>query len=168
MGTMKDKRLANVPAACNLAAKVASESFEEMALQVLRTTGLRITMPRVQVIRALGESNRTLTAYSIHERIHETGGMIDVVSVYRILSMLQSAGLVHHIGIVDGYIPCRIVGDHDNECEHMVCSKCGCVTELPLSPVAHEAATSQAQAAGFLPASIKVEMLGICRHCALG
>lgn len=165
---MKDRRLSQTMPACNMAGPVASGSFEDMALQVLRTTGLRVTMPRVQVIRALGESNRALTAYSIHERIHTAGGMIDVVSVYRILAMLQSAGLVHHIGIVDGYIPCRIIGDHDAESEHLICSKCGCVTELPLSPVANDAASSQARAVGFVPSSIKVEMLGTCPHCAQG
>jgi len=163
---MKDNRRIDGLPACNKAGRVASESFEEMALQVLRTTGLRVTMPRVQVIRALGESNRALSAYSIHERIHAAGGMIDVVSVYRILAMLQSAGLVHHIGIVDGYIPCRLLSDRDIECEHMVCSKCGCVTELPLSAVAHDATTSQAHEVGFSPSSIKVELLGTCKHCA--
>lgn len=165
---MKDKRNDAPLSACNMASPDALESFEDLALRVLRTTGLRVTMPRVQVIRALGESNRALSAYSIHERIHAAGGMIDVVSVYRILSMLQTAGLVHHIGIVDGYIPCRIAREHESECEHMVCSKCGCVTELPLSPVAHQAATSQAEDVGFVPTIVKVEMLGTCRHCALG
>jgi Fe2+ or Zn2+ uptake regulation protein len=165
---MKDKRNDAPLPACNVASPDALESFEDVALRVLRTTGLRVTMPRVQVIRTLGESNRALSAYSIHERIHGAGGMIDVVSVYRILAMLQSAGLVHHIGIVDGYIPCRIAGEHESACEHMVCSKCGCVTELPLSPVAQEAAASQAHEVGFLPTTVKVEMLGTCRHCTLG
>jgi Fe2+ or Zn2+ uptake regulation protein len=166
--SMKDKRRIDGSPACNRAGRGASESFEEIALQVLRTTGLRVTMPRVQVIRTLGESNRALSAYAIHERIHAGGGMIDVVSVYRILAMLQSAGLVHHIGIVDGYIPCRLQGDHDTECEHMVCAKCGCVTELPLSSVARDATTAQAKSVGFDPSSIKVELLGTCKHCAAG
>jgi Fur family zinc uptake transcriptional regulator len=168
MKGMKDKEPAHAQPDCNVAGADASKSFEEMALQVLRSTGHRITMPRVAVIRALGESNRALSAYAIHDRISASGGRIDVVSVYRILAMLQAADLVHHVGIVDGYIPCRIVGDHDSESEHLVCSVCGCVTELPLSPVAHKAAAGQAEEAGFAPSIVKVEMLGVCRHCASG
>src|SRR5882757_8401730 len=81
--------------------------YEEHSLKELRTAGYRITMPRVQVIRALADTNTALSAYAIHEKIISSGGKIDVVSVYRILATLQEVGLIHHIGVVDGYFPCR-------------------------------------------------------------
>ena len=64
-------------------------------------------MPRVQVIRTLGNSKKSLSAYEVHERIIQAGGKIDVVSVYRILSTLEEIGLIYHIGLVDGYFPAR-------------------------------------------------------------
>jgi Fur family transcriptional regulator, zinc uptake regulator len=82
------------------------ETYEEHALQQLRAAGFRITMPRVQVIRALAESKKALSAYAIHGVITASQGRIDVVSVYRILSTLQEVGLIHHVGVADGYIPC--------------------------------------------------------------
>src|SRR5208283_2418532 len=90
------------------------KAYEEHCLQELRASGFRITMPRIQVIRALADATTAMSAYAIHERIIETGGRIDVVSVYRILATLQQVGLIHHIGIVDGYFPCRI-GDCPNK-----------------------------------------------------
>src|SRR5205085_7033977 len=83
-----------------------AKAYEEHSLKELRAAGYRITMPRVQVIRALADTKKALSAYAIHEKIISGGGKIDVVSVYRILSTLQEVGLMHHIGVVDGYFPC--------------------------------------------------------------
>ena len=81
-------------------------SYEEHAIAKLRSAGYRITMPRVQVIRALGEADQALGVYQIHERILASKGKIDVVSVYRILYTFQepNVGVVRHIGLVDGYV----------------------------------------------------------------
>lgn len=78
--------------------------FEDKALKELRAAGFRITMPRVQVIRALAEGDTALSAYQIHEKIISGGGKIDVVSVYRILKTLTECDLIVHMGRVDGYL----------------------------------------------------------------
>src|SRR5438309_11620924 len=89
-------------------------------------------MPRVQVIRALAHTNTALSAYAIHEKIINSAGKIDVVSVYRILSTLQEVGLIYHIGIVDGYFPCRMTDCNGKRSEVMVDENSGAVTELRL------------------------------------
>ncbi|MBX3120193.1 MAG: transcriptional repressor [Fimbriimonadaceae bacterium] len=150
---------------CNVATQGEAKKFEERALEVLKEEGFRITMPRVQVIRALAESNRALSAYAIHERIVSKGGRIDVVSVYRILSTLQAVCLVHHIGVVDGYYPCRADAEHIHDTEHLVCEQCGCVAELPIAQSSAKAVESQAAQAGFRPSEMKIEVLGTCAHC---
>ena len=81
-----------------------AKSFEDRSLKELRQAGYRITMPRVQVIRALADSPKALSAYAIHEKIISSGGKIDVVSVYRILNTLQEVGLIHHIGDVTQFV----------------------------------------------------------------
>lgn len=153
-------------AACNEASRADIERFEETALNVLRERGFRITMTRIQVIRALAESNRALTAYSIHERISKSGGRIDVVSVYRILSTLQEVGLVHRIGIVDGYYACRASDAEHHNAEHLVCSTCGCVTELMPPKASVDALLAVAKSQGFETSEIRMELLGTCAHCA--
>ena len=125
-------------------------------------------MPRVQVVRALADSTKALSAYAIHEKIVSSGGKIDVVSVYRILSTLEEVGLIHHIVIVDGYFPCRMDDAHSQDSAHFVCQKCGCVTEVNVPAETIEATHRQAQASCFLPTEIKLEVFGLCSDCQDG
>lgn len=150
---------------CHVASQEASNSFEEVALSVLRSSGCRITKPRIQVIRILAGSHRAQSAYSIHEQIVAKGEKVDVVSVYRILSALQELGLVHRVGIVDGFIPCRIDGEHEGRVQYLVCKQCGCVTELSLPESSLESAISLSDNQGFMSEDIRLEMLGTCAHC---
>lgn len=136
----------------------SARNYEEHALKELRNAGYRITMPRVQVIRALGDTTRALSAYAIHEKIINSGGKIDVVSVYRILSTLQEVGLIHHIGIVDGYFPCRMTDCTGKRSEVVVDEASGDVMELRLPTPIMEAIERQIQEAGFEVVSIKVEI----------
>jgi Fe2+ or Zn2+ uptake regulation protein len=137
-----------------------AKNYEEHSLKELRNAGYRITMPRVQVIRALGDTTKALSAYAIHEKIINSGGKIDVVSVYRILSTLQEVGLIHHIGIVDGYFPCRMTNCHGKRSEVVVDEGRGSVTELILPDSIVQAIERQIQEAGYEAASIKVEITG--------
>lgn len=135
-----------------------ARAYEEHALRELRAAGYRITMPRVQVIRALADSNRALSAYAIHEKIIGGGGKIDVVSVYRILSTLQDVGLIHHIGVVDGYFPCRMENCRGKRSEVVVSEVNGEVVELSLPDEVVAILEAQVQKNGFQPVSIKVEI----------
>ncbi len=133
-------------------------AYEEHSLKELRAAGYRITMPRVQVIRALADTHKALSAYAIHEKIISGGGKIDVVSVYRILSTLQEVGLIHHIGVVDGYFPCRVENCHGKRSEVLVNEDTGEVTELRIPQEVVSAIEEQARQQGFDATSIKVEI----------
>ena len=135
--------------------------YEEHSLKELRNAGYRITMPRVQVIRALADTTRALSAYAIHEKIISGGGKIDVVSVYRILSTLQEVGLIHHIGVVDGYFPCRMAECTGRRSEVLVDETSGDVVELKLPTVVAEAIDKQVAELGFEASTIKVEITGV-------
>ena len=141
-------------------ALTGAKIYEEHSLKELRNAGYRITMPRVQVIRALADTSRALSAYAIHEKIISGGGKIDVVSVYRILSTLQEVGLIHHIGVVDGYFPCRMADCTGRRSEVMVDEQTGDVMELKLPQVVADAIDKQAAEHGFEASTIKVEITG--------
>lgn len=132
--------------------------YEEHSISELRANGYRITMPRVQVIRALADTNTALSAYAIHEKILSTGGKIDVVSVYRILATLQEVGLIHHVGVADGYFPSRLAGSNAKRSQVVVCEPNMHVMELELPQSIVDAIDDQAERHGFTPNSIKVEI----------
>jgi Fur family zinc uptake transcriptional regulator len=134
--------------------------YEEHALKELREAGYRITMPRVQVIRALADTKVALSAYAVHDKIMAADGKIDVVSVYRILSTLQEVGLIYHIGVVDGYFPCRLPDGAGKRSELLVNEQTGDVKELKLPPAVIDLIESQAREQGFEPSMIKVEITG--------
>ncbi len=157
---MKERRSRDTIAQSPVALSGA-KIYEEHSLKELRNAGYRITMPRVQVIRALADTTTALSAYAIHEKIISGGGKIDVVSVYRILSTLQEVGLIHHIGVVDGYFPCRMVECTGRRSEVLVDEKTGEVMELKLPAVVTEAIDRQAAELGFDASTIKVEITGI-------
>jgi Fur family zinc uptake transcriptional regulator len=117
-------------------------------------------MPRVQVIRALSDSEVALSAYAIHEKIVAAGGKIDVVSVYRILNTLEEVGLIHHIGIVDGYFPARTTSPDATASELLVDADSGEVRELEIPPSILAAIQSQSKDKGFEVTTIKLELLG--------
>lgn len=139
--------------------------FESYAIERLKERGYRITAPRLQVIRALAGSAQALSAYGIHSAIVGSGGRIDVVTVYRILTTLSEVHLIHHIGVVDGYLACCMESDHAEQMEHVVCQQCGTVRELQVPQAAIEATEAQLKAMGFDPANIKIEVLGRCTAC---
>lgn len=161
---MKDRKLSSARAANDPSKLDPKHAYEEHCLQELRIAGFRITMPRIQVIRALADATVALSAYAIHERIIESGGRIDVVSVYRILATLQQVGLIHHIGIVDGYFPCRIGDCPNKRTLVLVAEETNFVYELPISQTAISEIETAASNAGFVAETIKIELKGVKAH----
>lgn len=157
---MRNTRTRETPVQVVNPALEEARAYEEHALRELRAAGYRITMPRVQVIRALADTNKALSAYAIHEKIISGGGKIDVVSVYRILSTLQEVGLIHHIGVVDGYFPCRMGDGHGKRSEVVVDENSGDVMELRLPAEVVDLIERQAREVGFEISTVKIEITG--------
>lgn len=147
------------------AIQVAQTGFEAGAVERLKQVGHRVTLPRVQVLRTLALAEKPLSAYGIHQEIIASGAKVDVVSVYRTLETLSKLGLVHHIGIVDGFMACRLNDTHEEEAEHIVCTSCGRVTELSLPEEVTQSTNIQLQALGYIPQQTRVEILAVCPDC---
>jgi len=145
---------------------MAANVFEERAIQALKAKGYRITMPRLQVLRALRDSDKPLNAQAIHERIIAKGDRIDVVSIYRILAALSEVHLVHHIGVVDAYSACCMDAEHSHESEHFVCTSCGGVTEVNVPLDTLMSTKAHLKSLGLEPVEIKIEILGRCTACS--
>lgn len=150
---------------CNTVNDEEAARFELSALERLREHGLRVTQPRVAVVRVLGRTRLPLGAYQIRDKVAEAGGKIDVVSIYRILSALEESGLVHRIGWVDGFLACTGRPGEESRTHHLICKTCGCVQEVPLVQAASIEVGVSASRHGFLAERTRVETLGICEHC---
>jgi Fe2+ or Zn2+ uptake regulation protein len=138
---------------------ITPSAYELRALDELRASGYRITMPRVQVIRALATADVALSAYAIHERIRLAGGKIDVVSVYRILETLQELRLVLHVGISAGYIACEPLDSQTWSSAVIVDQTSGLVQLHEPSAALVQQITELCRSEGFDPVEIKIEVL---------
>ena len=129
---------------------------------LLATKGLRHTLGRGEVLRALQAAHRPLTHAEVSERIPD--GTLDLASVYRNLVKLAEAGIVARVEC----------GDHlwryelrDESHPHFLCVDCGAVTCLKETeaPVATTAAGGAATVVG---AVLDVLVRGRCHACLEG
>jgi Fur family ferric uptake transcriptional regulator/Fur family zinc uptake transcriptional regulator len=129
----------------------------------LERAGLRRTRIRELVLQILHGAGRPLTHQEIGARPRARG--LDRVTLYRTLSTLQAAGLVHGIRGVDGFYRSaghapdqpRCPGNH----AHFLCLRCGGMQCLP----------GQAMPRISIPRGNKVlgkqlVVFGQCRTCA--
>lgn len=150
--------------ACNVVAPEEAEAFVLRAVERLKQLGMRITEPRRMVLKVLATTRKPLGAYQIRDRVLESGGRIDVASVYRILASLVESHLAHHIGAVDGYLACS--SPHvEGEIQHLICEDCGCVEELSMPSSVSRAIDAALGGTGFESRVTRVEVQGVCDHC---
>ncbi len=91
----------------------------------LQRKGLRNGGARRAVIDLLAEQDCCLTAQEIFDRLRESDRKVGIASVYRVLELLTSEGLVQRIDLGSGiarYEPIHSGGDHHH---HLVCDSCG-------------------------------------------
>ena len=137
---------------------------EDLLIERIREAGLRLTLPRRAVVRALAESEESfVSARLIIDHVQETAGRIEASTVYRILDDLARIGLVHHISLGNGR-PGRwhITLDHDHE--HLVCEACGRTIEVPHTEFAalYDLLLSKY---GFQTSPHHFAIVGSCQEC---
>ncbi len=101
----------------------------------LRKVGLKVTHPRLQILRLLEKTERKkhLTADEIYRLLNEQGDEIGLATVYRVLSQFEQACLVRKHMFDDGsgrpMQACYELHEGDNH-DHMVCLETGDVIEF--------------------------------------
>jgi Fur family transcriptional regulator, ferric uptake regulator len=94
----------------------------------LRTTGARVTQPRMQVLAALIGADRALSHHEIEQRLN--GQSIDRVTVYRVLDWLVGQRLAHRISGQDRIWRFSAASGASDHHAHFQCVQCGKVVCL--------------------------------------
>ncbi|QOC23712.1 ferric iron uptake transcriptional regulator [Wenzhouxiangella sp. AB-CW3] len=115
---------------------MAEESSE------LRKAGLKVTHPRLQILRLLETTDQKhMTADEIYRALVDQGEEIGLATVYRVLSQFEAARLVRkHMfdgGTGRAQQACYEIDEEDHD--HMVCVETGEVVEF------HDEAIEQRQ-----------------------
>lgn len=148
--------------------------FAEEASQVLAGAGLRVTRPRRAVVELLERAVQPLDPADIHRELAQQHIRIDRASVYRVLAVLETQGLVHRVLTAPGYVACHppthlhlgAGGEpRDRSCHHhLICRQCKRTLELHCDGLL--ALVGQiTEATGFHVEAHSLEVTGVCRAC---
>ena len=97
--------------------------------QDLKDAGLKITLPRVKILKALENSAvRHVSAEDVYRLLLDNDEEIGLATVYRVLTQFEEAGLVtrHHFEGGHSVFELSPEAHHD----HIVCVDCGEIFEF--------------------------------------
>jgi Fur family transcriptional regulator, zinc uptake regulator len=126
--------------------------------------GIKWTPLREQIFRHVSTSHKPVSAYDLIESVAKEGKRLAPVSIYRILDVLQEAGIVHRLESRNAFFACMSGHDSAMHTVTFICDLCERVTEIE-APGAYRAIDEVSQANRFLPRSTIVEVCGTCAEC---
>ncbi|KTD04066.1 ferric uptake regulation protein [Legionella geestiana] len=134
--------------------------------QRLKTAGLKITGPRLKVLRILEDSaEHHLSAEGVYKALLEMGEDVGLATVYRVLTQFEEAGLVTRHYFEGGHsVYERRLGPHH---DHLVCVECTRVEEF-VDAIIEERQQKIAVDAGFRMTNHALTIYGVCPTCQVG
>ena len=149
-----------MPAADPTEAAVEAEARVEV--QALRDAGLRVTGPRVAVLKALHAHPHADTD-TLADAARADLGTVSTQAVYDVLRALTDAGLARRIEPAGS--PARFevrVGDNHH---HVVCRSCGTIADVDCA-VGERPCLTASETHGFVIDEAEVTYWGTCADCA--
>jgi Fur family ferric uptake transcriptional regulator len=142
----------------------AAERWAEHATASVRRAGHRAGGARQAVIDSLADQSCCRSAQEIFDQLRADDRRVGIASVYRVLDLLVSLGLVQRLDLGGGisrFEPALPGGEHHH---HLVCVGCGEV--LPFEDPALEAAIeAAAHRSDFTVEGHDVVLRGRCARC---
>ena len=129
----------------------------------LRGLGLKVTAPRVKILTILETAERRhWSAEALFDELRSQGHMVGLATVYRVLTQFEEAGLVkrHHF---EGNVAVFEL-DRDEHHDHLVCVKCGVVTEF-VDQTIEDCQVAIAEQNGYVITDHNLVIYGLCCHC---
>jgi Fur family ferric uptake transcriptional regulator len=124
--------------------------------------GYRLTRPRRALADLIATHDGHFTAAELEEAARRRGIGVSRATLFRALDLLAELEVLERIDLPNGehaYVPCVQAHHH-----HLVCSRCGRVSEVEDCGVA-EAVAEIARRTGYRIESHRLELFGLCRHC---
>jgi Fur family ferric uptake transcriptional regulator len=131
--------------------------------QGLKDVGLKITHPRIKIMRILLTSEvRHVSAEDVYRLLLGNNEEVGLATVYRVLTQFEGAGLVTRHHFESGHSVFELSPEHHHD--HIVCIKCGHVEEFA-DPDIEARQLEIAKRLGFELTDHDLNMYGICADC---
>ncbi len=135
----------------------------EHITSALRARGYRVTSQRKALLETIAGSHDRFTPATIHERVRRSYPTIGIVTVYRMLELLDQLELICRVLATDG---CRtyLMRRPNGHSHHMVCSACVRVVYINSCDISL-LERKLARHTGFKISGHLLEFEGLCRAC---
>lgn len=138
----------------------------EVAIEVLRSAGERVTEPRRVIIEVLAATTDHVGAEQLVEAVEAVDAGIHRATVYRTLDLFVDLGIVSHLHNTSGaalYHLAAVRRGRGREHLHASCRGCGRIVDLP-ADVLDDAVARLAGAFRLEPE--RSALFGLCEACA--
>lgn len=131
--------------------------------QDLREAGLKVTAPRMKILRLLETSSqRHMSAEDVYRALLEAGEELNLATVYRVLTQFETAGIVSRLHFEGGHSSFELdSGEHH---DHIVCVVCGRVDEF-VDDVIEKHQSAIARRLGYDMTDHSLYIYGVCAAC---
>ena len=145
-------------------AATSDNVYYDQIMACFKSHGAKLTRPRKLVAQTLAKAKKPLSAYDIRDAITAQAETIDVVSVYRILAILEQYHLINRVPSTNQVFR---AGEADH-CHHQhpvfICNTCGTAQELPWHG-AQQLIADVASATQVRVQALSLELRGQCGTC---
>ena len=132
-------------------------------LNALRDHGLRVTEPRIAVLKVFLESHGPFSAEEVYTKV--TRKACDLATIYRTLTSLEKAQVVRRCDFGDGTLRFEIADKSDpHHHHHIICKICKQIEVLDDCEL--DNLDQFAQKRGFTQVTHSLEFFGICKKCS--
>ena len=133
------------------------------ATAACRDARIRLTPVREAILSFLARQRMPATL----EMVSHADGVqdhCDATTVYRTLMLFKEADLVRLVGTPRklSHFVLNVPGENNY---FLICRRCGCIAEMPLSQPTAIAIQQVAEAQGFAPTRQDCEVYGLCETC---
>ncbi len=129
---------------------------------LIKERKLRLSGPRSLIFQELSAAGEPLSPREIYYSLHKERRRIGLTSVYRVLGLFESLGIVFKVvnGSKSGYKLCELEDHH----HHIICKNCGHVEELNFCFIS-DWSTKVTEYTGYQVTDHQLNLYGLCREC---
>jgi Fur family ferric uptake transcriptional regulator len=129
----------------------------------LRRESCKITGPRREILRVLGEQARPLSSREIFRHLPKGGG--DLATVYRSIRLLERLGMVKRFHFEDGVARFALVDERQHGHQHhLVCTRCSSMVAIG-DCIVRELEERIVARSKFKAVTHRLEFFGVCPAC---
>jgi Fur family ferric uptake transcriptional regulator len=132
----------------------------------MREKGLRWTAQRRVIAKVALETHDHFTADELLDMCREVDRNVSRATVYRTLSMLETANFVEALETPEGMRRFEHTIGHEHH-DHMICTRCSKILEFRDEGI-EQLQLEAARRAGFRMTSHSLKLFGVCAACLEG